>query len=173
MISAGAKRFIRFVGNVMLAHITTYFIAGAIAYPALTKQFYEGPQPIFASFMRTPAQPDLWRHAATWLLPGNLLRGLLIGLVLYPFLMTFRAWSFRRRFLVISGLYLALGFWASVGAAPGTIEGFIYMRPEVTPYAHLMVQPEIVIQGLAFGIWVAAAASPIMEEYPLRTGAET
>lgn len=157
-------RFVRFVGNVVLAHATTYFIAGMIAYSTLTKQFYEGPNPVFASFMRTPAQPDSWRHAANWVLPGNLLRGVLIGLVLYPFLATFRAWPFRKRFLMISGLYLVLGFWAAAVAAPGTIEGFIYLRPEITPYAHLVVQPEIVIQGAAFGAWVAAAASPIMEQ---------
>ena len=37
---------------------------------------------------------------------------------------------------------------ASAVAAPGTIDGLIYLRPEITPYAHLMVQPEIVVQGL-------------------------
>jgi hypothetical protein len=168
MKSAEFARLVRFVGIVMLAHIVTYFIAGAIAYPTLTKQFYEGPNPIFASFMRTPAQPDAWRHAVTWFLPENLLRGVLIGLVLCPLLATFRAWRFRRRFLTISGLYLVLGFWASAVAAPGTLEGLVYMRPEITPYAHLMVQPEIIIQGLAFGAWVAAAASPIMWERKLR-----
>ena len=75
MKSAELARFVRFVGIVMLAHIVTYFVAGAIAYPTLTKQFYEGPNPIFASFMRTPAQPDSWRHAANRFLPENLLRG--------------------------------------------------------------------------------------------------
>ena len=40
-------------------------------------------------------------------------------------------------------------------AAPGTIDGMIYMRPEITLYAHLLVQPEIVVQGLALCAWVA------------------
>jgi len=48
-----------------------------------------------------------------------------------------------------------LGYWASAVAAPGTIDGLIYLRPEITPYAHLMVQPEIVVQGLILGAWVA------------------
>jgi hypothetical protein len=52
-------------------------------------------------------------------------------------------------------LYLVLGFWASAVAAPGTIDGLIYLRPEITPYAHLMVQPEIVVQGLILGAGVA------------------
>jgi len=42
--------------------------------------------------------------------------------------------------LVDSGLYLVLGYWARRSAAPGTIDGLIYLRPEITPYAHLMVQ---------------------------------
>lgn len=163
MVSAGVKNFVRFVGNVVLAHVVTYFVAGAIAYPTLTKQFYEGANPVFASFMRTPLQSDTWQHAANWFLPANLLRGLLIGLVLYPLLPTLRQWSYRKRFLMISALYLVFGFWAAAVAAPGTIEGMVYLRPEFTAYAHAMVQPEIVGQGLAFGLWVAAAASPIME----------
>ena len=64
------------------------------------------PNPIFASFMRTPAQPDAWRHAVNWFLPVNLLRGALIGLVFCPLLGTIRTWSFRQRFLMIAGLYL-------------------------------------------------------------------
>ena len=40
-------------------------------------------------------------------------------------------------------------------AAPGTIDGLIYLRPQITPYAHLMVQPEIVVQALILGAWVA------------------
>ena len=50
---------------------------------------------------------------------------------------------------------MVLGYWASAAAAPGTIDGLIYLRPEITPYAHLMVQPEIVVQALILGAWVA------------------
>jgi hypothetical protein len=77
------------------------------------------------------------------------------GAVLYPFFDTLKAWGWGKRFLSISGLYLVLGYWASAVAAPGTIDGLIYLRPEITPYAHLMVQPEIVVQALILGAWVA------------------
>jgi hypothetical protein len=36
-----------------------------------------------------------------------------------------------------------------------TIDGLIYLRPEITPFAHLLVQPEIIVQGLILGAWVA------------------
>ncbi len=148
-------RFLIFTGKVIVAHLVTYFILGAVAYQLFTQQFYEGANPVFATFMRTPAEPKLWSHVMTWFIPGQILRGLLIGAVLYPFFETLKSWNFWRRFLSIAGLYIVLGFWASSVAGPGTIDGVIYMRPEITSYAHLMVQPEIIIQGLALGALVA------------------
>lgn len=149
------RRLSVFIGKVIVVHLVTYFIVGAVAYPLFTQQFYEGANPIFATFMRTPAEPKLWSHVMTWFVPGQILRGLLIGAVLYPLFETLKAWNFWRRFLSIAGLYLVLGFWASTVAAPGTIDGMIYMRPEITSYAHLMVQPEIIVQGLALGALLA------------------
>ena len=155
-----ARRFPKFAVNVTVAHVVSYFAVGAAAYALFTKPFYEGQNPIFASFMRTPAEPELWRHVMAWFLPGQILRGLLIAAVLYPFFDTLQAWPWLKRFLSISALYLVLGFWASAVAAPGTIDGMIYMRPEITAHAHWMVQPEIVMQGLVLGAWVARWMGP-------------
>ena len=149
------NRFLTFAGKVTVAHVVTYFIIGAVAYQISTKQFYEGANPIFAAFMRSQAEPGLWRHVMTWFIPAQILRGVLIAAVLYPLFNTFNSWSFGKRFLSIAGLYLVLGFWAATVAAPGTIDGMVYMRPEITAYAHLMVQWEIIIQGLALAAWVA------------------
>jgi len=77
--------------------------------------------------------------------------------VLYPLFDTLKSWRFRKRFLVIASLYVVLGFWAATVAAPGTIEGMVYLRPFVTPYVHLAVQPEIIGQGLALGLLIAGA----------------
>jgi len=158
------RRFLTFAGKVIAAHVTTYFLAGAVAYQLLTKEFYTGPNPIFATFMRTEAEPALWSHVVRWFLPAQILRGLLIAVALYPFFDVLKAWSFGKRFLSIAGLYLVLGFWAATVAAPGTIEGMVYMRPVITAYVHLRVQPEIVLQGLALAVLVAGA----MIEVPRR-----
>jgi hypothetical protein len=149
------KRFSIFAIKVILAHTITYLVIGAVAYFAITRQFYEGASPIFATFMRTQADPDLWASAMTWQIPGQLLRGFLIAAALYPFFDTLASWNFRKRFCAIAGLYIILGFWASASPMPGTIEGMIYLRPQFTPYVHLMVQPEIIAQGVALGAWVA------------------
>jgi len=149
------KTFLRFAVKVTVAHVVTYFVAGALAYQLLTKPFYVGPDAVFASFMRTEADPALWSHVMRWFLPGNMLRGILMALALFPFLDRLTSWPFGKRFLSLAGLYLIFGFWATAVAAPGTLEGMVYMRPEITPYAHVTVQPEIVVQGLAFTAWLA------------------
>ncbi len=160
-----SKRFVIFAVKVVAAHVTTYFLAGAMAYPLLTKEFYVGPNPIFATFMRTEAEPALWGHVVQWFLPAQILRGVLIAAILYPLFDTLKAWPFGKRFLLIASLYVVLGFWAATVAAPGTIEGMVYMRPFTTPYVHLKVQPEIIMQGLALALLIAGA----MMESPEKT----
>ena len=157
-------RFAIFASKVVAAHVTTYFLAGAVAYPLLTKEFYVGQNPIFATFLRTEADPLLWGHVVKWFLPAQILRGVLISAVLYPLFDILKSWAFMKRWLLIAGLYVVLGFWASTGSAPGTIEGMLYLRPFITPAVHLQVQPEIILQGFALALLIAGA----MSESPLK-----
>ncbi|HZP01009.1 MAG TPA: hypothetical protein VFD30_12005 [Terriglobia bacterium] len=150
-------RFAAFAAKVVSAHVTTYFLAGAIAYPLLTKEYYVGQNPIFAAFLRTEADPALWGHVVRWFLPAEILRGLLISIVLYPLFDVLKTWAFTKRWLLISALLVGLGFWAAAVPAPGTLEGMIYMRPFITPAVHLRVQPENILQGLALAFFVAGA----------------
>jgi hypothetical protein len=87
------KQFLIFSGKVILVHVVTYLIVGAVAYQLITKQFYEGANPIFSTFMRTQAEPHLWAHVMTWFIPGQILRGLLIAVVLYPFFGILNEWT--------------------------------------------------------------------------------
>jgi hypothetical protein len=145
------RRYVGFVLKVMVVHAVTYFVCGAIAYSLVMKQFYVGDEATFAAFMRTEAEPELWRHVMHWFFPAQLLRGLMIGAVLCPFLEVMLSWGYRKRFLCITGLYVVIGYWAATVAAPGTIEGMVYMKPFVTPFHHAIGQLEIVGQGLALG----------------------
>jgi hypothetical protein len=52
------KRFAIFGAKVVAAQVTTNFLAGAAAYPLLTKEFYVGANPVFATFLRAEAGPD-------------------------------------------------------------------------------------------------------------------
>lgn len=149
------KQFWVFAGKVAVAHTVTYFVLGGIAYQLLTKPFYVGPDAVFDTFMRTEAEPQLWRHVMSWFLQAQLLRGLLIAAAIYPFFSSLIQWTYTRRWLSIAGLYVVLGFWAAAVAAPGTIEGMVYLRPEITPLIHLKVQPEIIVQGLLMSAWIS------------------
>ena len=154
------RRFVNFALKVIIAHTVTYFIVGAIAYQVLTKPLYIGEHAVMSTFMRTEAEPEIWRHVMIWFLPAQVMRGLLMSLALFPFLDTLISWNLTKRFLAIAGVYLIFGFWASAVAAPGTIEGFVYLRPEFTLSVHLTVQPEIIIQGLLMNIWLAYWVRP-------------
>jgi hypothetical protein len=156
------KRCLSFAAKVIAAQVTTYFLAGAVFYPLLTRPYYEGPNPIFAAFLRTEADTGLWAHVVNWFLPAEILRGILIATVLYPLYDILKAWSVLKRLLYVASLYLVLGFWAATVPAPGTLEGMVYMRPFITPEVHLRVQPEIILQGLALAAFIAG----IMIERP-------
>lgn len=154
------KKYLSFTGKFTFAHVLTYLIVGGIAYPLLTKEFYVGVNPIFSSFMVTQNEPELWNNVMRWIFPAQILRGILIASVLYPFFKTLNTWNYFERFLTISGLYIIIGFWASAVAAPGTIDGMVYMRPEITMNIHLKVQWEILIQGLLLSAWIAKWMNP-------------
>lgn len=153
--SVRGRKLVWFVLLVAIAHAITYFLVGALAFATLTHGLYEGADPLFGSYLRTPGEIQLWRHVTTWFLPAQLLRGVLIGLALSPFLPLLRRWSVWRRTATVAGVYLVIGFWAAAVAAPGNIEGLVYLRPQFTLDVVVLVQPEIIIQGAAMSFLVA------------------
>lgn len=154
------KNIITYLLKFATVHIITYWIVGMIAYPLLTKDFYIGENAVFSSFMVTQEDGELWNNVLVWILPGQLLRGILIGLAFYPFYSVLNSWTYQKRFLTIFSIYTIIGFWASTVAAPGTIDGMIYMRPEITLMTHFKVQPEILIQGLLLSAWISKWMKP-------------
>ena len=145
------SRFARFAVRVTVAHVVTYIGVGVVAYALLTHEFFDNPNGLAARVMRTPAEPALWNHVARWMLPLQIVRGILIALVLYPFLSTLRNWSYQKRAAAIAGLYVVLGQWASTVAGSGNIEGWLILRPEFTaPGIVVKAMIEGFVQGVAF-----------------------
>jgi hypothetical protein len=153
--SSRGRTLVTFVLLVAVAHAFTYFVVGALAFTTLTHTLYEGADPLFGSYLRTPGEARLWQHVTTWFLPAQLVRGALIGLALSPFLPSLRNWSLWKRAAAVAGLYLLIGFWAAAVAAPGNVEGLVYLRPEFRLDVVLLVQPEIIVQGVAMSLLVA------------------
>ena len=150
------KSYLRFAGRVTAAHVVTYIGVGALAYAFLTGEFFAGSNELVNRVMRMPAEPALWRHVTVWMLPSQALRGLLIALVLYPFLPAMRTWPYLKRAAAIAGLCIVFGQWASTVAGSGTIEGWLILRPEFTaPSIVGKAMMEGIVQGVAFAAWIA------------------
>lgn len=147
------KRFLIFVGKIVLAYVVTSFIVGAISYQFLTKELFEGPDSILATFYRTPAEPQVWNQAVAWAFPVQLIRAFLYAIVLYPFYETLIGWGYWKRFGTLMGFWVVLSVLASSG---GTIENAYMMRPEfTTPAILLRTLPEPIAHGTILAAWVA------------------
>ena len=159
------RRFAGFAGKVTVAHVVTYIGVGALAYAFLTREFFDNPNGLVSLIMRTPAQRELWGHVMRWMLPFQVLRGILMAMVLYPFLATLRSWDYWKRVVTVAGLYVVLGQWSSSVAGSGTIEGWLILRPEFTTL-NIVVKAMIegLVQGLAFAAWLGRTMMPAHPE---------
>lgn len=152
------KENIKFVASSTAIYTLSYLVVGAIAYQLLTNQFYVGDNPVFTAYLRSEANPDEWAHTSLWLIPGLLLRALLISLVLLPFVGALRKMSFWARTGIMFALMFVLIHIAAAAPSPSNVEGLIYMKPElISVKAFLLTQPEMIFQSLLFALglsWV-------------------
>lgn len=150
------KESILFIVKVTLIYVVAYLFIGAIAYALLTKPFYVGDDPIFTLFLRSESNPEQWAHVMQWQFPMLFLRGLLIALVLLPFVEALKGFSFKKRAAVLFALIFVLIHLAAAAPSPSNIEGIVYMRPELLSVkAFLLTQPEMIIQSLVFALGTA------------------
>ncbi len=149
------RRYLRLVLAFILGHTLSYLIVGAIAYPLFYKPFWEGPNPLYAPFIRTMATPGLWEQAMAWQIPGQLLRGLLMALVFIPLLSKLEELSLLRRYVFIAGLLFVFAHLAASAPSPGNIEGALYMRPEFVTAGFWASQPEMIAHSLFGGFLIA------------------
>jgi len=137
---AEARPALVFLIGVIVAQVATYYIAGLIAVLGLGSLQYYPPSPNAISFLReVPPQSVI--------LPAAILRGLLFGLVLYPFrariLELGRVWGG----LSASAVIFVAGY---VAASGGIIERAVYYTPLPLGFVLISVT-EILIQALLFG----------------------
>jgi hypothetical protein len=152
------KSYIRFVAVIVTAHTTAYLFAGGIAYQLITKSIWEGPDPLLSSYLRTPGNEALWNDAMIWQVPGQLLRGLLMGLVLLPLYSSLAHWSAGKRLLFFSSLWFVFTHLAAAAPSPANIEGMVYMRPEFVRQGFFLMQPEMILHSLIAGLIVSKYA---------------
>jgi hypothetical protein len=157
------RQNLQFVTKSTVIYTIAYLFVGAIAYQLLTKQFYVGDDPIFTAYLRSESNPAEWAHTNLWLIPGLLLRALLISLVLLPFVEALKKMAFWKRTGVLFALIFVLIHIAAAAPSPSNIEGLIYMKQELTGVASfLLTQPEMIAQSLLFALglsWVLRKSS--------------
>jgi hypothetical protein len=146
------KLYIRFVVVIILAHTLAYLFAGGIAYQLITKDLWEGSDSILADYLRTPGNEELWTFAMIWQIPGQLLRGLLMGLVMLPLYAALKDWTFKRKFLFFGLLLFVFTHLSASAPSPANIEGLVYMRPEFIELGFLLMQPEMILYGIIAGL---------------------
>jgi hypothetical protein len=134
--------------KMIVVHTVSYFVVGLLAFWLLDyAEFYTRPD--LAGLMRSTTDPLIM--AGPLFQP---LRGLVFALAVYP--LREIVFGRPRGWLVLWGLFVALGIVSTFGPAPGSIEGLIYTVILVPHQLRGLV--EVVLQAalLAFGVvyWV-------------------
>ena len=122
------SRYLRFIVGVTIAHFVTYIAAGTIAFFFVYESAIEAA--VFDPTLRSPNNPDEWQHVTNWLFFAEILRGMLFGVALCPFLSTLSTWRMARRFSTLLLLLFVFSVWSVPSPAPGSIEGWLYLRPD-------------------------------------------
>jgi hypothetical protein len=138
-----------FCGRVTLVHFLSYSLVGALFFALGLNVivFYENnPDPTMQGYQALFRATD-----SVWVISGpviNLLRGVLFGLVLYPFRDTIltQKWGW----LYLWALMMVLALFSTIGPGPGSIEGLIYTK--VPLHHHLLTPWEGMVQTLVFSL---------------------
>ncbi len=131
------RTFAFFTTRAIIVHLVTYYVAGLVAYFIQWNGVYGGPA--MQNFMKPPSE------YAPWVIPSQILRGIVLAIALYPFLsriLEMKRWGW----VSVSSLYLLIGTIAGSG---GVIELIVYTTTPI--YFTLATLPEIAAQGLMFG----------------------
>ena len=140
---------VAFIGRVALVHFLTYSLVGALFFALglnVIVYYENNPDPAMQGYQGIfRAVDSVWVAAGPLL---NLIRGLLFGLVLYPFRETLitRRWGWA----YLWALFLVLALFSTIGPGPASIEGLIYTN---VPLSHHLLTPwEGIVQTLAFSL---------------------
>ncbi len=138
-----------FCGRATLVHFLSYTLVGGLFFVLGINVivFYESnPDPTMQGYQEIFRAADSALVAAGPLI--NIIRGLLFGLVLYPFreMLITRKWGWA----YLWALFLVLALFSTIGPGPGSIEGLIYTN---VPLRHHLFTPwEGAVQTLVFSL---------------------
>ena len=133
-----------------LIHVLSYMIAGMLAL-RISKDIYDGKSRLM-DYHRDMSDQNESKHVHKWFIPGQIVRGILLSIVLYPILLQLGELSFGMRFLFFTGLMFVYTHVACAAPCPDNIEGLIYMKERyIKKTAFFKFQFEMVIYSLLLG----------------------
>ncbi|HVX65474.1 MAG TPA: hypothetical protein VHA11_02670 [Bryobacteraceae bacterium] len=150
------RSFILFWARLTVAHFLSYVLIGGVSYMLIMRH-------VWANFPADTGLRDITStHVQFWLWPAQLLRGLVLAAVFYPFRPALLRMG-RLGGLAVAGVMIGIGCLAGFN---GLIENLIFYR-NVSLYLYYVHIPEILAQTLAFGYllvwWEHAVRHPEVE----------
>jgi hypothetical protein len=150
-------RYLVFSALFTIIHTVAYFVAGVVAL-GVSQDLYEGEDRLL-DFMRNMSDEAESGHVQRWVLPAQILRGLLLSVVLYPLLGFLGEQSFWLRFAFLAGLLFVYTDFASAVPFNHNIEGFVYLRAR---YMRKEAFWKLYMEMIVYSLLVGAAAGALL-----------
>lgn len=132
----------------IFSHLSAYILVSIPYFQLIMKDYYEGENAVFPLFLITANDGAAWSRAMTWLFPTLIIQAILMVSFLLVIWDWFRAQTFDKQMFVLVWMRTVLGGIASISPAVGSLEGMVFLIPEVSISIHLYVIFEIFLQSL-------------------------
>jgi hypothetical protein len=142
-------KYFSFTLKFTFVFLITYLFFGTLFFILVTSKYYS-ESGAFASFLVGENTPELWNQARALMIPFQVIRGILLSSVLFPFYDQLLHFPYKKRMLLIWAYITVVSGVASGLPAPGNIEGLLFMKPMITLKIHLEIFCELFLQGLVF-----------------------
>ncbi len=135
----------------IVIHTGVYTFGGMISLK-ISEDLYEEKDRLM-DYLRDMSDEKESGHVERYFIPGQLVRGLLMSVVLYPLLGFLGDISFPLRFAFLAGLMFVYTDFASAVPSPNNIEGFVYMKKRyLETESFWKLYFEMIIYSTLFGL---------------------
>ncbi|MBM9590542.1 hypothetical protein JWG41_08825 [Leptospira sp. 201903075] len=132
----------------IFSHLSAYLLVSIPYFQLVMKDYYEGDSAVFPLFLITATDGAAWSRAMFWLFPSLIFQAILIVSFLIVIWDWFRLQTFGKQMFVLIWMRTILGGLAAISPAVGSLEGLVFLIPEVSISIHFYVILEIFLQSL-------------------------
>lgn len=132
----------------IFSHLSAYILVSIPYFQLIMKDYYEGENAVFPLFLITANDGAAWSRAITWLFPTLIIQAILMVSFLLVIWDWFCAQTFDKQMFVLVWMRTVLGGFAAISPSVGSLEGMVFLIPEVSISIHLYVIFEIFLQSL-------------------------